>query len=519
MAVALYARVSTLRQAEKDLSIPDQINQMREFCRASGLDVAMEYIEPGASATDDRRPVFQQMIADATSDSEPYDAIIVHSRSRFFRDMFEFLNYERRLKRAKCKLISITQITSDDPAGEMASKIFSLFDEYQSKENGKHTIRAMKENARRGYMNGSRAPYGYRAIEVDVIGAKGKKKKKIDIDPVESEIVKRIFQLYLHGNERGQMGAKEIATYLNDKNISLRATKWNRGRVHEVLINKAYIGEYYFNKTNNKTGEVKPSSEWIKVDIPPIIEAETFEGVAMRRNARAPANVPPRLVNSPTLLTGLLKCGKCGAGMTTATGKGGRYRYYKCNTRIGQGNHLCSMPAISIDKLDQIVLSNLADKVFTPERVSIMMQDMRKRIALKQKDQSKLLQPLQKELDELNKSNERLYEAVEKGFLPMDEMLQSRARKIQTRRQDILLEVAASKRQQDVPADAFNTKYIEQFTNVLKSKLVDRTSSFGKQYLKVLINEIRLEGKEATITGSYDAMANAIIETKKWALN
>ena len=143
MAVALYARVSTVKQAEKDLSIPDQINQMRDWCVANGYIVAIEYIEAGASATDDRRPSFQQMIADATCESQPYEAVIVHSRSRFFRDMFEFLNYERRLKRANCKLISITQITSDDPAGEMESKIFSLFDEYQSKENGKHTLRAM----------------------------------------------------------------------------------------------------------------------------------------------------------------------------------------------------------------------------------------------------------------------------------------------------------------------------------------------------------------------------------------
>ena len=80
------------------------------------------------------------MIADAGQDPAPYEAIIVHSRSRFFRDLFEFLGYERRLKRAGVRVISITQQTADDPAGEMASKIFSLFDEYQSKENGKHTL-------------------------------------------------------------------------------------------------------------------------------------------------------------------------------------------------------------------------------------------------------------------------------------------------------------------------------------------------------------------------------------------
>jgi site-specific DNA recombinase len=515
MAVALYARVSTVRQAEKDLSIPDQINQMRDWCQANGYVVAMEYIEPGASATDDRRPVFQQMIADATSDSEPYEAIIVHSRSRFFRDMFEFLNYERRLKRAHCKLVSITQITSDDPAGEMASKIFSLFDEYQSKENGKHTIRAMKENARRGYMNGSRAPFGYRAIEIEVMGAKGKKKKKIDIDPLESEIVKKIFHLYLFGNEYGYMGAKEIATYLNDKNIRLRTQKWNRSRVHEVLSNPAYIGEYYFNKRNNKTGELKPSSEWIKVEIPAIIEASTFEDARIRRAERAPAKVPPRLVNSPTLLTGILKCGICGAGMTLATGKGGRYRYYKCNTRIGKGNHLCTMPAVPMERLDNLVLTTLADKVFTPQRVSTMMQEMRIRIVQRNKEQSNHAQPLQKELEELNQRNERLFEAVEKGFLPMDETLQARSRIIQTRRQDILLEIAAMKRQQDMPVDALNQKNIKVFAQVLKEKLTDRKSNFGKQYLKGLIQQIVLKDGEATISGSYDAMASAIVEMKK----
>jgi site-specific DNA recombinase len=60
MAVALYARVSTVKQAEKDLSIPDQLRQMREWCKGQGHLVAMEYVEPGASATDDRRPVFHR---------------------------------------------------------------------------------------------------------------------------------------------------------------------------------------------------------------------------------------------------------------------------------------------------------------------------------------------------------------------------------------------------------------------------------------------------------------------------
>ena len=65
MSVAIYARVSTVRQFEKDLSIPDQLKQMREWCEQNGFVVSNEYVEKGASGTDDRRPAFQSLIADA----------------------------------------------------------------------------------------------------------------------------------------------------------------------------------------------------------------------------------------------------------------------------------------------------------------------------------------------------------------------------------------------------------------------------------------------------------------------
>lgn len=96
MHVALYARVSTTRQAENDLSIPDQLRQLHEWAKASGHLVVQEYVEPGASATDDKRPVFQQMISDALTKPSAFEAIIIHSLSRFFRDGIEFGVYERR---------------------------------------------------------------------------------------------------------------------------------------------------------------------------------------------------------------------------------------------------------------------------------------------------------------------------------------------------------------------------------------------------------------------------------------
>src|SRR5258705_300593 len=51
---ALYLRVSTGRQAENDLSIPDQRRQAKGYCASRGWEIVAEYVEPGLSATDDR---------------------------------------------------------------------------------------------------------------------------------------------------------------------------------------------------------------------------------------------------------------------------------------------------------------------------------------------------------------------------------------------------------------------------------------------------------------------------------
>lgn len=58
-----------------------------------------------------------------------------------------------------------------------------------SSDDSKHTLRAMNENARRGFFNGSRPPFGYHVTETEAQGARGKRKKQLDIDPAEAAIV------------------------------------------------------------------------------------------------------------------------------------------------------------------------------------------------------------------------------------------------------------------------------------------------------------------------------------------
>ncbi len=115
LRAALYLRVSTSRQAEHDVSIPDQRKQGEAWCEARGYRVVETFVEAGASATNDRRPEFQRMIEAGTSRPAPFDVVVVHSFSRFFRDHFELEFYVRKLVKNGIRLVSITQEMGDDP--------------------------------------------------------------------------------------------------------------------------------------------------------------------------------------------------------------------------------------------------------------------------------------------------------------------------------------------------------------------------------------------------------------------
>jgi DNA invertase Pin-like site-specific DNA recombinase len=178
LRAALYLRVSTARQAEHDVSIPDQKRQGEAYCEARGYQLVETYVERGASATNDRRPEFQRMIEAGTSRLAPFDVVVVHSFSRFFRDAFDMEFYIRKLAKNGVKLLSITQEIGDDPVHQMMRQIMALFDEYQSKENAKHVMRALKENARQGFWNGSLPPIGYRVVAAEQRGPRPRRSSR-----------------------------------------------------------------------------------------------------------------------------------------------------------------------------------------------------------------------------------------------------------------------------------------------------------------------------------------------------
>ena len=367
---ALYLRVSTGRQADNDLSIPDQRRQAKAHCASRGWEIVADYVEPGASATDDRRPEFQRMIDAATTKPAAFDVILVHSFSRFFRDQFQLEFYVRRLAKNGVRLVSITQELGDDPMSNMIRQIMALFDEYQSKENAKHTLRAMKENARQGFWNGALPPIGYRIVEAAEQHGH-RTKKTLEIDPIQADTVRLIFRLARQGDgSSGPMGVKNISKHLNAAGIRTRdGGRWGVGAVHRVLTRTTYIGRHRFNTTFWKTRERKADAEVVEMVVPAIIEVADFEAVQAFLKSRSPTLTAPRVVSGPTLLTGICFCAGCGMAMTLRTGKGGRYRYYTCSTKARQGETGCKGRTLPMEKLDRLVAEHLEHRLLQPKRL------------------------------------------------------------------------------------------------------------------------------------------------------
>ena len=411
--VALYVRVSTVRQAEAELSIPDQIKQGQDYCAARGLELVEIFTEPGASATDDRRPEFQRMIDAATSAARPFDIVLVHSMSRFFRDQFSSEMYIRKLRKADVAVISMTQDFGDGTAGNLIRQVIGSFDEYQSRENAKHTLRAMQENARQGFWNGSVPPFGYRVVETEKRGQKVK--KVLAIDEGEAEVVRHIFDLAL-GRTGMPLGIKAIVNRLNEAGHQHRGKPFHISSVHRILTATTYAGVHHFNRREARTGREKAPEEWIAIKVPQIIPPDEFELVQTSLQSRSPKRVPPRVVSSPTLLTGIARCGTCGAGMTLRTGKGGRYRYYACAACAQKGKTACPGRSISMAALDGMVLEFLSGNLFTPERLQVVLNAYVAQSAEAASHRREHLAQARRALTEAEGRVSRLLELVEQGL-------------------------------------------------------------------------------------------------------
>ena len=328
-------------------------------------------------------------------------------RLRFFRDGISFGLYERKLQKHGVKVVSITQQTSDDSSGHARER-----------------------------------PAGF----LQRLGS----------------AVREIFRIYMDGHGGRTLGIKEIAKHLNATGQTMRGRPWGIQKVHKILSSRTYAGEYLFNVRDSRTHQKRPPADWIRVPIDPIIDEATFERVRQRRQARAPATTLPRRVSSPVLLTRLLKCGDCGGAMTLTTGKSGKYRYYKCTTRVNKGGTLCTSRNLSMERVDNLVLQQLTAHAFTPKRLGLLLREARRQIQDRKSVEQRDLERLQAEVRKCDDRLARLYDAIER-VLPSQ---------------------------------------VELFSRVIRAKLHDRASPFAQDYLHALVDQITVYEDTATIMGS-----------------
>jgi site-specific DNA recombinase len=214
MKVVLYARVSSEKQAEKDLSIKAQIKELRYYAEKHNFEVYDIFIDEAKSARTANRPAFQNMISLAKQKNPPFEAILVWKLSRFARNREDSILYKSMLKKKGIQLISINEQIEDSPSGKMLEGMLEVVDEFYSNNLASDTMRGMKENASRGYLNGGSITFGYASKKINI---DGNVKTIYEIDPLNSTIVRKVFDLCLNGE-----GAKDISAIINEAYPSKR---------------------------------------------------------------------------------------------------------------------------------------------------------------------------------------------------------------------------------------------------------------------------------------------------------
>jgi site-specific DNA recombinase len=410
----------------------------------------------------------------------------------------------------------MTQELGEDPAQVMMRQVIALFDEYQSRENAKHVIRAMKENTRQGFWNGARPPLGYKPVDAELRGQRVK--KKLAVDDVESEQVRLIFRLFLEGDGRtGPMGIKSVASWLNARGYRTRGGAcWGVGQIHYLLCNPVYAGRLRFNRIEDKTRRLKPASEHVYCDAPAIIEPSVFEQVQAQLKARNPRVVPPRVVTGPILLTGLAACATCGGAMTLRTGTsrtGDVYRYYTCTSQARAGKTKCKGRSIRMDRLDHMVTSHLAEKLLRPERVAEMLSVIIDRRAGKAMAVDARAAALEREAADADERLRRLYRLVEDGAAGLDGALTERIATLRATRDAASAALARLTR----PADAtrLTSDLIAKFTATMREHVTTGEIGFRKAYLGSIVDRIEVDDREIRIFGRKDVLEQCVIAGAK----
>lgn len=339
--------------------------------------------------------------------------------------------------------------------------------------------------------------------------AKDNTKSRIAVNPGEADVVRLIYKWYLAG-----FGAKAICERLNHEGYRYRGKLWSKNRVLDIIGEESYAGRYYFNRKDGKTHKLKPREEWIEIPVEPIIDPETWGRAKALKEERAPheTNSNPAITGSKTLLTGLAKCGLCGAGMIMESAKGGRFIYYNCGNYVRQGRSTCPGQRIPAAELEQAILDHMASKLFTRERVKGILKGVYEELRKMDKERDGQRKSLIKQLDLVKARLTKQFEAIESGIISLQDIAE-RIKDLKEQRDMLEGRLEELRLPRAIPLHLFKDDSIEDFQKTIKEMFLAEDRDSTKRYLKLFIEKIVINLPRIDITCRSNALL-AVLENK-----
>ena len=338
-----YYRYSS--DAQRDVSIVQQKDAAHEYAEHHGYHIIKEYDDPAYSGTRDDRPAFQLMLYEVEKLRPAY--LILWKTDRLSRDRIDAVMAKKRLRECGVKIVYVAEsIPDDDEATQiLMESIYEAMAASFIVSHRKNVVRGMTYNAENAFYNG-----------VKMLGYVGEVDHKYEVDQATAPTVRRIFKEYTEG-----VPMQKICDSLNNAGQkTVRGNKFTVNSLRNILVNRAYIGEYKFGKTLIPDG------------MPRLIDDETFQKAQAKLEANkrggkgAIKKLHPEIEIEDYWLTGKICCGLCGGTMQGVSGtsrSGNLYYYYSC---INYRKHTCTLKYQRKELMEKIVLYILDDLINDP---------------------------------------------------------------------------------------------------------------------------------------------------------
>ncbi len=364
LRIAGYCRISVDDELDRDnVSIENQKAIISDFVehKFPGAELVFYEDRDRSGYTFEQREGYQAMRRELMA--HRLDILVIKDFSRFSRRNSRGLVELEDLRDAGVRIISIgdgIDFPNDDDWLKIQFQF--LINEMPVTD----TSKKVKSVIRRRQEDGKwicAAPYGY------IVN----KKQQFEVVPVEADIVRRIYRMYIDG-----WGYKKIANSLTDEGIPTprmaererkiaegedyrRSVKsaWSIATVQGILDNDFYIGTLrqgkYTRAKINGRDILRDEVEQIVIENhhQPIMDYRTFAAVRALREKRAKYNYRGVKINE-NVYSGFLECGDCGAPMF-ALGRRDLKPAYTCGTYHRRGTAGCTTHHIRVDKLDELV--------------------------------------------------------------------------------------------------------------------------------------------------------------------